>query len=367
MYKKGLCITITITLKLETMNMKENTEDVLSQKIPNPLFIIIESDPDQDATEPSKKKPRTNSSSSRSRSYHFVINNPTTNDQRDIATLRKEPQHRYSIIGNEVSPAGTPHFQGYVYFSATKSFNQVQRIIPRAHVEVAKYDAYYNFKYCSKEGDYDQVGDRPLSQKEKGEKGKEVYHLAHDLAKQGRFEEIPEPLRTRFHGTYRNVAREHQIKPEAIPVLDNRWYYGDSGTGKSRLSREEFPDAYLKSTNKWWCGYDGQEVAIIDELSPCHDKLATHLKKWADHHPFQAENKGGSLCIRPHKIIVTSNYSIREIFPNPADYLPLERRFQSTYFTSKSAEDPAPPKIRYMSTGATLDDPIPDYSNTNKA
>lgn len=43
------------------------------------------------------------------------------------------------------------------------------------------------------------------------------------------------------------------------------------------------------------------------------------------------EIKCGADNIRPERIAVTSNYSIRECFPNPQDYEPLERRFKQIH------------------------------------
>lgn len=60
---------------------------------------------------------------------------------------------------------------------------------------------------------------------------------------------------------------------------------------------------------------------------------AHHLKMWADHYPFKAEVKGGSMLARPKRIIVTSNFSIRQCYEDPRDYEPLERRFKSHHYT----------------------------------
>ena len=49
-----------------------------------------------------------------------------------------------------------------------------------------------------------------------------------------------------------------------------------------------------------------------------------YFPRWA----FSAEYKGGSMRIRPEKIIVTSNYHPEQCFPNREDVAPILRRFQ---------------------------------------
>lgn len=66
----------------------------------------------------------------------------------------------------------------------------------------------------------------------------------------------------------------------------------------------------------WWDGYAGEKVVIIEEMGPKQIN-GHHIKLWCDHYPFKANQKGSQLRIRPEKIIVTSNYSIRECFDTP--------------------------------------------------
>ncbi len=119
------------------------------------------------------------------------------------------------------------------------------------------------------------------------------------------------------------MAKKH----EDINSLDNEWHYGATGTGKSRGVRGRYPDAYIKSNNVWWDGYAGEKVVIIEEMGP-KQIGAHHMKQWTDHYPFKAESKGSYTSIRPDKFLITSNYSIRECYPDPQDYEPLERRFK---------------------------------------
>ena len=77
-------------------------------------------------------------------------------------------------------------------------------------------------------------------------------------------------------------------------VLDNVWVCGPSGCGKSSWVRETYPVFYSKSMNKWWDGYDHEDVVVLDDFDPKHAEfLSYYLKIWADHYSFNAEVKGG--------------------------------------------------------------------------
>ena len=265
----------------------------------------------------------------RSRGYVFTLNNYTADD---IEALKKV-KFVYLVFGKEVGDEGTPHLQGYIRFKSAKTFRRVKAILgDRYHIEGQRGTCEQAIVYCKKDGDFEEIGDPPLSANEKGEAGKRVYEEAFSLAREGRICDIPEPLRTRFYNIYKKIRADCQVVPPSLDTLEHEWYWGETGAGKSRKAREDNPDAYLKNANKWWCGYVDQEVVIIDEWSPAHECLASHLKQWADHHAFCAETKGGGICIRPRKIIITSNFHPRECFSKEQDLDPILRRFKVTEF-----------------------------------
>lgn len=63
-------------------------------------------------------------------------------------------------------------------------------------------------------------------------------------------------------------------------------------------------------------------------MDTSHSYQGYYLKIWADKYSFPVEIKNGADFIRPKVIIVTSNYKIEEVFPDPSIHKPLLRRFK---------------------------------------
>lgn len=268
----------------------------------------------------------------RSRNWAFTHNNYV---EDSIDKYKALPKIKYLVIGKEVGESGTPHLQGTIVFTDAKSFNAVRKIMLEAgqpHIGACK-DLQASIKYCKKDGDFIEVGNVPMTQEQKGQVEKERWSIALENAKKGKFEEIDAQIQV---SQCRNLdfiySRELASKKFEDTTVRHQWYYGPTGTGKSRTARTENPDAYLKMCNKWWDHYKDEDVVLIEDLDKKHDCLAYHLKIWADRYQFLAEIKGGSRKIRPKLIIVTSNYHPREIWPEEADLEPILRRFHVRHF-----------------------------------
>jgi len=157
-----------------------------------------------------------------SRAWCYTINNFTEEDRDGLRALTCA----YNIFGYERGDEGTPHLQGYVQFAQAKTLTAVKKVMPRAHLEPRKGTVDQAVEYCKKEGDFEEFGIKPMSQKEKGAANKRRHEEAFEAAKEGRFEDIPGDLRTRFYSTYKKIRSDYLPKPQTLDTLDNEWRYG---------------------------------------------------------------------------------------------------------------------------------------------
>lgn len=266
----------------------------------------------------------------RARAWCFTLNNYGDQDER----MLQELECRYIVYGRETGESGTPHLQGYVFFSERKTLSSVRRVIPGAHLSVRGGTHKQASDYCKKDGDVYERGDPPLDPEEIRKKGCEAnaekwkairqYAIIGDMESIGR--DHPKEyiqLKPRLESLY--APRNEPLDGDLL----HEWWVGPTGTGKSRLLWKLYPDHFAKSINKWWDGYRFEPVVAIEEWSPDNGVTAQALKRWADRYPFSGEIKGGVLQrLRPKKIIVLSNYTMEQCFPRHEDLAPLTRRFK---------------------------------------
>lgn len=266
-------------------------------------------------------------SNQRSRGWCFTINNPTGWDDAEIDSLKRASE--YGIVGKETGESGTPHYQGFVRFTHATSFTRIKGILSRAHLEPQKGSIHQAWEYCQKDGDFETWGEIPEPKRNTKERWKFII----DRAERGDLAGIRDQYPGEYFRYYDRIRSFRRRVPDILDVLDNEWWWGPTGTGKSRRVWEEHPGHYGKQLNKWWDGYEDEEVVVIEEWAPKNEMTASNLKIWADRYPFNAEIKGGQLKkLRPKKIIVTSNYSMEQCFEKEEDLGPIKRRFKAVHF-----------------------------------
>lgn len=299
----------------------------------------------------------------------FTINNPTQLDHASLVLFRQSCT--YLVYGNERGGlADTPHIQGYFCLSGQKTRTQLSKILERAHLEVKRGTVRDAIDYCKKgdqshdewtkfktlgptygvNADVTVHGIEPLEQNEAGHKASmEKYQETMEKAKAGNFDEINPKHALLYFNNIRNV-RQEVINKKPREVLNwphgqppNIWYYGPTGTGKSKRIWEEFPDAYRKMCNKWWDEYNDQDVVVLEDIGLTHEYLGDHLKIWADRFPFRAEMKGRTCMLRPQRIVVSSNYHPNELWKDPNVVNPILRRFEVKELVPLKPVDDTPP------------------------
>lgn len=266
------------------------------------------------------------SMSFRSRKYVFTINNPVPGRAEDLLQLTA----RYICFGKEVAPTtGTPHLQGFVYFSNGKTLSAVRKLIVGAHVESARGSFAQCIAYCQKDGDFHERGEKPLDAVEQGDGERRRWADALESARRGDFDEIDPQILLCHYGAISRIRGDCIVVPESLPTTTGIWIVGPSGSGKSRGCRTQFPGLYPKPLNKWWDGYKFEPVVLLDDVDRSHSQwIGGFLKIWADHYGFIAEAKGKSLSIRPERFLVTSQYHIADLFSTDGPLVEaLERRF----------------------------------------
>lgn len=197
----------------------------------------------------------------------------------------------------------------------------------------AKSSKHDMIKYVVKDGDYIEYN---IDVKEylKAVKDKRAY-ICKDLI-EGKLTAVQavqkDPkLLLQFTNLVKNISL-YKTMEKAETFAGRRdcyWIWGDSRIGKSYAVRKLFPNFYLKENNKWWDGYVGQDVVLIDDIDS--DFLRHYLKIWADNYTFTGETKGGTVTVTNSLLFVTSNYAISELFMEPKIASAIEKRFNVIY------------------------------------
>jgi len=245
------------------------------------------------------------------RSWIFTTNNYTDEDKNNAKRLN----HKYLVYGLEVGEEKhTPHLQGYVQLKNPMTFDALNKHLQyRARIQVAKGSAAQNRTYCTKSGNFEEYGTVP-SQGKRNDLNK-----IKEMVKQGTtMKEVCLAADTYQTIRFAETLLKYCEKPRNFKTYVY-WFYGPTGTGKSRLAEEMFPDAYwCMDTNKWWEGYDGHKTVIINDMRGDFCKFHV-LLNILDRYPFRVEVKGGSRQLLADTIIITTCKHPSELFLSRTD------------------------------------------------
>lgn len=263
---------------------------------------------------------------SRARNWCFTWNLTELNDNVEkaravMATLINEcdadPVVKYAICGLEVGLSGNLHIQGYVELKDGKTFKAMKDWIgDEVHLEPRRGTPKQASDYCKKDGDFLEIGE--ISKQGK----RNDIEVLRDAVRHGATDEelldeglITSLFQLKFVEEMRRIyrVRRERIAPKVL------WYYGPSGTGKTRSAVEAYPDAWISSRDlKWWQGYAGHKEIILDDFRGDFCKFH-ELLRILDRYHFAVEIKGGSVALEAEIIIITSPYHPTEVYKNFTD------------------------------------------------
>lgn len=283
----------------------------------------------------------------------FTINNPT---EQDVPSLAWKDA-KYVVFQKESGAEGTTHYQGYVVFGQAQRLSHCKKLNARAHWEVRRGSHEQAKEYCMKE---DTRVEPPVELGEEPRPGTrtdiaKLVELSKDL--NNSVKDIIELCPIEFTKYHKAVLA---IRSAVVPIRQWKteiyWFWGPTGTGKSKKAFEMTTDPYVHnmSSGKWFCGYNGQEDVIFDDMRK--DTFKYHeLLRLFDRYQMQVEVKGGSVNWCPKRIIVTTCQPPERMYDTREDIGQLMRRIEHVEHFRASINDvlgkrprePSPPPSPY--------------------
>lgn len=260
------------------------------------------------------------------KNWVFTLNNYTSQQEEVIRNKQQEGIIKYVRYGKEIAPTtGTPHLQGYIQFTKKITLSSIKKKlgINSIHLKPAMGTLEDNIKYTGKDGDITEYGE-PTRERQRTD-----LRTLKEKVKQGlSMEQIIDDCENYQQLKYVELLKKHAKMPEPMKRTI-KWYYGSTGCGKTRKAVEEAQGDYYITMNslKWWDGYDGQKVIIIDDFR--RDFCTFHeLLRILDRYPYRVNVKGGSIWLsqRTETIIITAPLRPEDIYETREDVQQLLRR-----------------------------------------
>jgi len=295
--------------------------------------------------------------------FVFTLNN-WTQEEYDYLTTKFAPTTKWFVVGKETGVEGTKHLQGACVLGARQAFTKLKSHLglKRSHIEVMMGRPEDSLLYCTKEDtDAFTFGTLPTPGKRNDvhdavsriQSGERLRSLARD-------EEGGVAI-VKFHKGLTVLSSFCRPARNGPPKVF--WLYGDTGTGKTRCAFEAGSHLAAQSGNptddvwissgglRWFDGYDGQAVAILDDFRNKHVSSFAFFLRLLDRYPMAVEFKGGFATWDPKFIFITCPYTPERCFEKRLEHVPediaqLRRRITRVFeFDSKSSSESARKKF----------------------
>lgn len=238
------------------------------------------------------------------RRFVYTLNNPTLEELVIVNGIIANA--RYHIVGYEKGENNTPHLQGYIAFNRVIRFNALKRLLERAHWEPARSSEAINIKYCSKDGDFVEYGNR-----EQQGKRSDLASVADAIARGVDLSEVAADHPALFIQYHRGMKELHRTISRSfedrVVSVNIRW--GPPGTGKTRhiWDNEDRGEVFTVNLhdNVPFDGYNGESVLLFDDFNGQYD--ITCFLRWTDRYPTRVNVKGSYAYANWTVIYFTSN------------------------------------------------------------
>lgn len=238
----------------------------------------------------------------------------------------------YMAVGRERCPTTQrEHFQGFAYSQISQRLIWWRKRLAPHHFEVCHGNLLQNERYCSKEGQYQEFGIKPMGSGKRRDLAEFCDAL---VTKKRKLTDVAVEYPQCFVQYHNGLTRLEAImtQPYEHHCVRGVWIYGCPGSGKTHLARSFDSNPYIKAQNKWFDGYNGQSTIILDDLDT--DTLGHYLKIWMDKWSCSGEIKGGTVQLRHTRFIVTSNYCIESLFTKDSFAAAIARRCEIIHLDS---------------------------------
>jgi len=213
-----------------------------------------------------------------SKYWCFTIQYNDDEDQQLLPMLQQLYQQgtvTYVVAGREVAPTtGQKHLQCYAVFDARKSFAVVRALLPQCHLERARGSPTQAADYCRKDGNFEEYGTLPQSQRGKRSDWERFRDWCLGLesppSDRDFIDEFP-ALFGRYPHSCRRIASELVPKPVLREGELREWQaalFDRLGNQPDDRTVEFFVDLVGGSGKSWFCGYVFSRMDGVQLLGP---------------------------------------------------------------------------------------------------
>ena len=91
--------------------------------------------------------------------WTFTLNNYDGNVNYKNYMCKSQFKVSRAVWGQEIGVNGIPHLQGYLELQRSLRLHHVKKIFLTGHWEGATENSLVNYRYCTKDGDFEVIGD----------------------------------------------------------------------------------------------------------------------------------------------------------------------------------------------------------------